>query len=68
MEKQCVICEKSFYVKPSHYKKRKCCCRICKDKLQSLKLSGENNPNFGKGSERICVNCNKKYKSSPSRS
>jgi len=29
MTKGCEICKKEFYVKPSHFKKRKCCSKKC---------------------------------------
>ena len=35
MEKKCIICNKIFYVRPSHFESRKCCSVDCGIKLQT---------------------------------
>lgn len=49
--KQCIICQKEFWVKPSHSKKRKCCSRKCSNKWkrESKMFAGENNPAWKNG-------------------
>mgnify|MGYP001561338247 CR=1 FL=1 len=47
--KECLICQKEFKVKWSHMKRRKCCSRECKDKLQRILIQKENNPNWAGG-------------------
>lgn len=42
----CLICKKEFWIKPSHFNKRKTCSRICatKLKIESNQFVGKNNP------------------------
>lgn len=48
--KECVICGQKFKIKWSHADRRKCCSRICKDRLQKVLILGNKNPNWkGKG-------------------
>src|SRR3990167_5483227 len=64
--KECEICGQKFKVKWSHVERRKCCSRKCKDKLQSQKFQGQNNPRYGEGILRTCLICKNEYRTSPS--
>lgn len=63
MEKECIVCNIKFKVKPSHFNKRFCCSKVCQAKSFKTKLTGEKNPNY-KGKNKIfysCINCNVKF-------
>ena len=47
MEKQCLICNKIFNVKPSQEKRRKTCSKECLKKYKSIQMSGQGNHQFG---------------------
>lgn len=45
---KCVVCLKSFYIKPCKLKHRKCCSLECRKKHRSIFLSGKNCPAYGR--------------------
>lgn len=63
MKKECVTCQNLFYVKPSHYDKRRACSRECIWEYYKKSLRGRNNPNFKGTINKICLICNSTYKS-----
>lgn len=48
--KSCVVCGAEFWVKPSHWEKRRACSRACLTRLhrESGRFAGSNNPVYGK--------------------
>lgn len=43
----CPICDKKFHLKPSRITGNNCCSRECKSKLDSQKMQGEGNHQYG---------------------
>lgn len=62
MNKICPVCQKEFYVKPSHYERRRCCSKVCYSEYLKTAMIGENNPNFRNRPMNICEYCKKEYK------
>lgn len=64
MNKICIICKISFYVKPSHYEKRICCSKKCQSEHYKTKMIGDANPNYKNASIKtfICITCKNEFK------
>lgn len=58
MEKICCVCDKTFKVKPSHYNKRFCCSKQCKNINQKNKIGILNNNYKGGIKTQKCNYCN----------
>lgn len=43
----CPVCIKKFHLKPSHITGNNCCSKECKAKLDSIKMTGEGNHQYG---------------------
>ncbi len=53
IEKQCVVCSKTFKVIPSLVESRKTCSRQCFEKKHSVEMSGSRNPAYKDGQCRL---------------
>ena len=61
IEKHCLICGKSIFVKPSHIDKEgKYCSKECRNSDYKHRFKGKNNPNY-KGALKTCPVCGKEY-------
>lgn len=63
LEKNCEICKKIFLVKQSHYSSSFCCSNECKRKRLQYALLGDKNPNYKNAGNKICLKCQRQYKS-----
>lgn len=63
MNKLCKVCNISFYVKPSHYSKKKYCSRSCMKIDYSFLFSGNRNPNYKKRESvlLVCIVCSNNF-------
>lgn len=61
MEKKCIICDKIFNVKKSHFEKRKCCSKKCQIEKQKKEIGLLNNNYKGGIKKQICKFCNKEF-------
>jgi hypothetical protein len=59
--KDCKVCKQTFYVKPSHYKKKVYCSRFCLSKDYKKIMKGHKNPNYRNAGKKECINCHKIY-------
>jgi 5-methylcytosine-specific restriction endonuclease McrA len=60
--KNCPICSKTFFVKPSHSGRRTYCSKPCMSEGYKDRLKGSVNPNYKNAGIRTCLNCNEDYK------
>lgn len=44
---ECKVCKKPFHLKPYKVTGNNCCSMECKNKLDSIRFRGENNPQYG---------------------
>lgn len=58
LTKKCLVCNKVFRTKPSHFTRRKYCSYDCFDVARHETLKGENNPCW-RGGKPKCIDCNK---------
>src|SRR6478736_6398514 len=63
MEKTCANCGNTFNIKPSHYNIRVNCSEKCMSEYFKTKLAGALNPNYKNAGKKVCIICNKEYKS-----
>lgn len=63
MDKGCIICKKTFKVKPSHFNRRYCCSKVCQSQSFKTKMLGENNPNFNNRLIKTykCIVCDNEF-------
>ena len=62
MFKKCIVCNKEFKTKPSHYDKRLCCSRECIALYYKEKFKGNKNPHWKGGKiKKICPICKKEF-------
>ncbi len=57
---KCEICKKDYYIRPSHFKRRK--RHFCSIKCRGLGESGKNNPAWKDSWEKICKFCGKIFR------
>lgn len=57
---QCEVCQKSYYQRPSHFKRNK--RHFCGQRCKGLGLSGRNNPAWKDSWEKTCQNCGKIFR------
>lgn len=62
-EKQCKICGVLMKVKLSHFDRTVYCSKHCMSEGYKTKFLGKNNPNFKNKGLKVCIRCNKQYKS-----
>lgn len=57
MIKNCEVCKIDFYVKPSHFNKRKCCSKKCQNINQKNRIGCKNNNYKGGPKKNTCLFC-----------